>query len=242
MAIRLIVGLGNPGAEYEATRHNAGFWFVEAVARAAGASFSRERRFFGEVARARIAGADTWLLKPATFMNRSGQAVAALANFHRIGAPEVLVAHDELDLPPGTARIKRAGGSGGHNGLKDLAQAFGADTWRLRIGIGHPRTLGLSQEVVDFVLSRPRRDELDAIERTLPAAQAVLGLLVGGRFEAAMQQLHNDPAAGAVRGKPASAPELASAAAPGRPRPGGADRSRSESDQAAASDAPQRPA
>ena len=195
MSIRLIAGLGNPGSEYESTRHNAGFWLVDALARAHGASFARERRFFGEVARARIGRTDVWLLKPGTFMNRSGQAVAALANFHRIDTGQVLIAHDELDLPPGTIRLKRGGGSGGHNGLKDIAQALGADTWRLRIGIGHPRTLGLAQEVIDFVLARPRRDELDAIERALPAAQAAVDLLAEGRFEAAMQQLHSDPSA-----------------------------------------------
>lgn len=198
MSIRLIVGLGNPGDEYASTRHNAGFWFVDAVARAAGASFARERRFFGEAARARLDGADVWLLKPSTYMNRSGQSVAALANFHRITPAQVLVAHDELDLPPGTVRLKRGGGSGGHNGLKDIAQAFGADTWRLRIGIGHPRTLGLAQEVIDFVLARPRRDELEAIERALPAAQAVVGALAAGRFEPALHQLHNDPHARAA--------------------------------------------
>lgn len=206
MSIRLIVGLGNPGDEYEATRHNAGFWFVDALVRSAGASFSRERRFFGEVSRARLGDAEVLLLKPSTYMNRSGQAVAALAGFYRIAVPEVLIAHDELDLPPGTVRLKKGGGSGGHNGLKDIAAAFGADTWRLRIGIGHPRTLNLAQDVVDFVLARPRRDELEAIERALPAAQSVIAMLIAGRFEPAMQALHNDPAAGAVHKAPAAAP------------------------------------
>ena len=216
MSIRLIVGLGNPGPEYDATRHNAGFWFVESLARAANTAFARERKFFGEVARARMGAHEVWLLKPQTYMNGSGKSVASLAGFHRIPPAQTLIAHDELDLPPGTVRLKKGGGAGGHNGLKDIQSTWGADTWRLRIGIGHPRTLGLSQEVVDFVLGRPRREELALIERTLPAAQAVVPLLLEGRFEQAMQHLHADPAAGAAlpRPRPAKPPRSAEAAAP----------------------------
>lgn len=205
MSIRLIVGLGNPGPEYDATRHNAGFWFVDLLARAANAPFARERKFFGEVARARIGAHEVWLLKPQTYMNGSGKSVASLAGFHRIPPAQTLVAHDELDLPPGTARLKKGGGAGGHNGLKDIQSAWGADTWRLRIGIGHPRTLGLAQDVADFVLARPRREELPLIERTLPAAQAVVPLLLEGRFDQAMQLLHADPAAGAAPPRPKAA-------------------------------------
>ena len=153
--MRLIVGLGNPGAEYAETRHNAGFWLCERLARELGTSFARESRFHGAVAKARVAGADVWLLMPQTFMNRSGQAVRALTQFYRIEPTEMLVLHDELDLPPGQMRLKFGGGLGGHNGLKDITAHLGTqDYWRLRIGIGHP---GDRNEVVDYVLKPPRK-------------------------------------------------------------------------------------
>jgi PTH1 family peptidyl-tRNA hydrolase len=189
--IRLIVGLGNFGAEYEATRHNAGYWLVDAIARRAGARFSGERKFHGDVARIRLAGHDVWLLKPTTYMNRSGQSVVALALFYKILPTEILVAHDELDLPPGAIKLKRGGGTAGHNGLKDTqARLSTADFWRLRIGIGHPRSLQLEQDVADFVLHPPRRDELAAIDEAVGRGEGIVELLVEGRFEAAMLRLH----------------------------------------------------
>jgi PTH1 family peptidyl-tRNA hydrolase len=149
-APRLIVGLGNPGSDYAETRHNAGFWFCERLAHELGASFARESRYHGHVARARVGGQDIWLLMPQTFMNRSGQAVQALSHFYRIEPAAMLVVHDELDIPPGQMRLKFGGGLGGHNGLKDITAHLGTqDYWRLRIGIGHP---GDRDEVVDYVL------------------------------------------------------------------------------------------
>lgn len=189
--IRLIVGLGNFGAEYEATRHNAGYWLVDAIARRAGARFSGERKFHGDAARIRLAGRDVWLLKPTTYMNRSGQSVVALALFYKILPTEILVAHDELDLPPGAVKLKRGGGTAGHNGLKDTqARLSTADFWRLRIGIGHPRSLQLEQDVADFVLHPPRREERAAIDEAVGRGEGIVELLAEGRFEAAMLRLH----------------------------------------------------
>lgn len=189
--IRLIVGLGNPGPEHEHDRHNAGFWFVDAVARAHGGNFGKETRFFGEVARVRVGAEQVWLLKPSTWMNRSGQAVAGLAGFYRIQADQVLVAHDELDLMPGQSRLKKGGGSAGHNGLKDIsARLGGPEYWRLRFGIGHPRTLQLNQQVADFVLHRPAREDQAAIDEQIDCALRSLPDLVAGHFEAAMMKLH----------------------------------------------------
>ncbi|MCM5571781.1 aminoacyl-tRNA hydrolase [Burkholderiaceae bacterium FT117] len=189
--IGLIVGLGNPGPEHEHDRHNAGFWFVDAVARAHGGSFAKEAKFFGEVARVRIGHAQVWLLKPTTYMNRSGLAVAALAGFYRVAPDQVLVAHDELDLLPGQAKLKKGGGSAGHNGLKDItARLGGPGFWRLRLGIGHPRTLQLNQQVADFVLHRPSREDLQAIEGEIDRGLACLPDAVAGHFEAATMKLH----------------------------------------------------
>ncbi|MFZ4758246.1 MAG: aminoacyl-tRNA hydrolase [Burkholderiaceae bacterium] len=195
-AIRLIVGLGNPGPEHELDRHNAGFWYVEALARLHGGSWRRESRFHGEAARVTIGGAEAWLLKPSTYMNRSGQSVSALARFYKVAVGELLVVHDELDLPPGTIKLKRGGGSGGHNGLKDITAAMGgADYWRLRIGIGHPRDLYPGREVVDFVLQRPSRAEQQAIDDRMPAALDIVPMLVDGQWERAGQSLHTVPRA-----------------------------------------------
>ncbi len=189
--IRLIVGLGNPGRDYEDTRHNAGFWFVDALARQQSVALEKQSRFFGEAGRMNLAGQPIWLLKPTTFMNRSGQATAALAGFYRIVPSAVLVVHDELDLLPGTARLKHGGGHAGHNGLKDIQARLGSsDFWRLRLGIGHPRTLAMAQEVVDFVLHRPSREHTDAINERIDAALLCIPDLVQGRFEAAMKHLH----------------------------------------------------
>jgi len=190
-AIRLIVGLGNPGPEHEHDRHNAGYWFVDALARAHGASLAREAKFFGLVGRAQIGTGTVFLLKPTTWMNRSGQAVAAMANFYRIAPPEILVVHDELDLLPGQAKLKRAGGHAGHNGLRDIqAQIGSADFWRLRLGIGHPRSLQLEQEVVDFVLHRPSREHRRSIDEAIERGLEAVPLLVQGDAEAAMHRLH----------------------------------------------------
>jgi PTH1 family peptidyl-tRNA hydrolase len=191
MAIRLIVGLGNPGPEYEQTRHNAGFWLVDNLAIANGARLVRETRYQALAAKTTIKGADVWLLEPQTFMNRSGQSVGALAGFFKIAADEVLVVHDELDLAPGVARLKKGGSSGGHNGLKDITAALGTqDYWRLRIGIGHPRELGLKQAVVDFVLHRPRKEEQALIDEAIERSLSILPLFCSGDTAGAMLQLH----------------------------------------------------
>jgi len=187
MAIKLLVGLGNPGPEYENTRHNAGFWLAEAYVRESGASLKSEKGFFGKLGKTSAA----WVLMPMTFMNRSGDAVASLARFYKIAPEEILVVHDELDLLPGIAKIKKGGSNAGHNGLKDITAKLGtADFWRLRIGIGHPRSLGLRQEVIDFVLHPPRREEQDAIDDCLNRCLNVLPDALGGRMEAAMLKLH----------------------------------------------------
>lgn len=189
MPIRLIVGLGNPGPEYEQTRHNAGFWLVDQLA---GHRLVRESRYNALAAKTSIAGQEVWLLEPQTYMNRSGQSVGALARFYKIPADDILVVHDELDLPPGSAKIKKGGSSGGHNGLKDITAALGTqDYWRLRIGIGHPRTLNLQQPVVDFVLHRPRKEEQPLIDEAIGKSIEVIPMLCEGKFEAAMMKLHS---------------------------------------------------
>lgn len=194
MPIRLIVGLGNPGQEYEQTRHNAGFWLVDQLARnTPRCNLSRESKYNALAAKTVIAGQEVWLLEPQTFMNRSGQSVSALARFYKIQPDEVLVAHDELDLPPGVAKLKKGGSSGGHNGLKDITAALGTqDYWRLRIGIGHPRTLNLQQAVVDFVLHRPRKEEQPLIDEAIAKSLDIIPMLCEGKFEAATMQLHTN--------------------------------------------------
>ena len=191
-ALRLIVGLGNPGSDYAETRHNAGFWFCERLARELGTSFARESRYHGYVAKARVGGQDIWLLMPQTFMNRSGQAVQALAHFYRIDAAEMLVVHDELDLPPGQMRLKFGGGLGGHNGLKDItAHIATQDYWRLRVGIGHP---GDRNEVVNYVLKPPRREEREEVDAALDRALLAWPTLAKGEFNAATQKINSKPA------------------------------------------------
>ena len=188
MPIKLIAGLGNIGSEYEDTRHNAGFWFVDAYARMAGASLKAEKGFFGKVGKA----GGAFLVEPNTYMNRSGQAVAALATFYKIAPEEILVVHDELDLPPGAAKMKKGGGHAGHNGLKDIQARLGSsDFWRLRLGIGHPRELNLAQDVADFVLHKPGREHLAAIEDAIDRALGVMSDVTGGTMEAAMMKLHS---------------------------------------------------
>jgi len=186
--IQLIVGLGNPGQEYEATRHNAGFWWVDQICLAHGISLSGESKFFGRVGRVRSGGGEAWLLQPSTFMNASGRSVAAIARFYRIAPHHILVVHDELDLPPGSAKLKRGGGNGGHNGLKDITAQLGTpDYWRLRLGIGHP---GEKSAVVNFVLKPPAQDEALAIAQAVEQSTNVLPLLLEGNLEAAMLKLH----------------------------------------------------
>ncbi len=192
---RLVVGLGNPGPEYVATRHNAGFWLAESVAHKLGVELRRESRFHGLVASHRNGGPDSalWILLPQTFMNRSGQAVLALAHFYRILPDQILVLHDDLDIPPGTLRLKFGGGLGGHNGLKDIASHLGTqDFWRLRIGIGHP---GERNEVINFVLKPARGEEQALIDEALARAVAAWPLLAKGDYPNAMQKLNVRPAA-----------------------------------------------
>jgi PTH1 family peptidyl-tRNA hydrolase len=188
-AIRLIVGLGNPGREYEATRHNVGFLWVDELARLQRLSFKSEAKFHGLTARGQLHGHEVLLLKPQTFMNVSGRSVGALVQFYKIAPAEMLVVHDELDLPPGVARLKMGGGHGGHNGLKDIIAHLGSrDFWRLRIGIGHP---GDRDEVVKYVLNAPRREERELIEDAMQQAQNIAHLVIEGKTEAAMLKLHS---------------------------------------------------
>ncbi len=186
--IRLVVGLGNPGAQYEATRHNVGFWFVDALATDGRSSFRAEPKFQGELTRITLGGADLRLLKPLTYMNRSGQSVGRVARYFDLAPAQILVAHDELDLPVGTVRLKWSGGHAGHNGLRDTVASLGTqDFWRLRIGIAHPgdRTL-----VTGYVLGRPSRADAELIMDALSEVQALLAELAQGRFQLAMSRLH----------------------------------------------------
>lgn len=188
--IKLIVGLGNPGPQYEATRHNAGFWWVDQVCTETGSKLNLEAKFFGHVGKLNGVS-EVWLLKPTTFMNVSGRAVGAIAKFYKISPEQVLVIHDELDLPPGTAKLKKGGGHGGHNGLKDIAVQLGTpDFWRLRIGIGHP---GDKSQVANFVLHAPTRDEQTLIQQNIDQSTPLLPLLLQGKFEEAMLKLHTKP-------------------------------------------------
>ena len=186
-SIKLLVGLGNPGDKYEATRHNAGFWWIDQVAASTKSKLVLNSKLFGVVGKLKASN-DVWLLKPTTFMNASGKAVAALANYYKITPAQILVIHDELDLPPETAKLKKGGGHGGHNGLKDIAAALGTpDFWRLRLGIGHP---GDRNEVINFVLKAPLKDELTAINRCIDDSVNILPQLLSGDFENAMLKLH----------------------------------------------------
>ncbi len=188
--IKLIVGLGNPGREYEATRHNVGFWWVDELARMHNANFKADSKFHGLVAKSNLHGHEVHLLKPQTFMNVSGRAVGALANFYKFVPSQILVVHDELDLPPGSAKLKLGGGHGGHNGLKDIIAHLGSkDFWRLRIGVGHP---GDRAEVVNFVLNAPRKEEQVLIDEASRRAQDVAAQIIEGKLEAAMLKLHSN--------------------------------------------------
>ena len=202
MPIRLVVGLGNPGRGYEPTRHNAGFWFIDSLAQKTGAPpLKMESRFQALLTRAQIADREVWLMEPQTYMNLSGRAVGALAQFYKIDVEEILVVHDELDILPGLARLKKGGSTGGHRGLNDIASALGShDFWRLRLGIGHPRTSNPKMEVIDFVLQRPGSEELELINHSIGRGLDFISLICEGKFDVAMKGLHT-----ANRTEPSSA-------------------------------------
>jgi PTH1 family peptidyl-tRNA hydrolase len=189
--IQLIVGLGNPGTEYEKTRHNAGFWWVDAIAHAKRATWKKETKFSGWTSKVEEGGLDFALLKPATYMNESGRSVGKYLQFYKLEPGAMIVVHDELDLPPGTVRLKRGGGTGGHNGLEDLSEVLGTrDFWRLRIGIGHP---GHKDLVPDYVLKKARRDEQELIDPAFDRSLGLLPWLAKGRMQDAMAWLHTSP-------------------------------------------------
>ena len=187
--IKLVAGLGNPGTRYQATRHNAGFWLVDELARRQGGVFRADAKCNGEICRIDLAGHSLWLLKPMTFMNRSGQAIARLAGFYKISRPEILIVHDELDLPAGVVRLKRSGGHGGHNGLRDsILHLGGSDFPRLRLGIGRPDP---GKETVDYVLHRPSQGEQGLIEQAIDESLREFPLIITGQLEKAMHALHS---------------------------------------------------
>ena len=189
--IRLFVGLGNPGPEYEATRHNAGFWWVDALADKLGARLQPERAYHGLVARVNRPTGPIWLQQPMTYMNRSGQAVGPLARFFKIAPQEILVVHDELDLLPGQAKLKLGGSVAGHNGLKDIQAALGsADFWRLRLGIGHP---GVKSEVADYVLRKPAPDQREALHACIEQSLKASDLFIEGAMDRALAAIHAKP-------------------------------------------------
>ncbi len=186
--IKLFVGLGNPGTEYEATRHNAGFWWIDALARELKVHLSAERSYHGLVARTTLNGQTIWLLEPQTFMNVSGKSVAALARFFKIAPEEILVVHDELDVVPGQAKLKFGGSHAGHNGLRDIhAQLGTGDYWRLRLGIGHP---GVKSEVIHWVLKKPSPDQRTALEECIARTLKAVPNLVDGEMEKATLIVH----------------------------------------------------
>jgi PTH1 family peptidyl-tRNA hydrolase len=189
--IRLFVGLGNPGPEYEATRHNAGFWWLEALAGKLGARLQPERAYQALVARVNLAQGPVWLLEPMTYMNRSGVSVAALARFYKIAPEQILVVHDELDLQPGQAKLKFGGSAAGHNGLKDIHAMLGTpDFWRLRLGIGHP---GVKAEVVNYVLKKPSAEHREGIAKAIEQSLAASELLIAGEMDRALAAIHAQP-------------------------------------------------
>ena len=205
--IRLIAGLGNPGPEYAATRHNAGFWFVDEVADRLKVSLAPERSYSGLAARATVGGRPLWLLEPTTFMNLSGKSVAALARFFKIEPAEILVVHDELDLLPGQVKLKLGGSHAGHNGLKDIHAQLGPDYWRLRIGIGHP---GVKAQVIDYVLKKPLADQRVEIQKAIEQALSGLDLVLDGEMERATMKINARP----PKPKPEPKPERPVAATP----------------------------
>ncbi|MBT3346975.1 MAG: aminoacyl-tRNA hydrolase [Thiotrichales bacterium] len=189
MEISLIVGLGNPGPQYEPTRHNAGFWFLDYIVERYAAKFSIESKFHGHLSSITVAGKKVWLLKPTTFMNRSGQAVAAVASYYKIAVDNILVAHDELDLAPGQLKLKQGGGHAGHNGLRDIISHLGSDFLRLRIGIDRPQISG--RPVVDYVLGNPSKAARKEIDEAIDDAERALDMLAVGDLQKAMNRLHS---------------------------------------------------
>ena len=190
MSIKLIVGLGNPSKEYEQTRHNAGFWFIDELAWQWKVSLKEDKKYFGEVARVSRAEGDVWLLKPLTIMNLSGKAVGALAQFYKIKPEEILAVHDELDIPCGRIRLKRGGGNGGHNGLKDIQAKLGtADFYRLRLGIDHPGDKAL---VSAYVLNKPSAEDKQKIDEAIGKSLQGLPLIMEGKWEEATRFLHSN--------------------------------------------------
>lgn len=188
MAIKLIVGLGNPTRQHERDRHNVGFWFIDRLASKLRVTLSRDAKYHALIARVAHSSGDVWLMQPQTYMNLSGKAVGALARFFKIPPEEILVAHDEMDFEPGTARLKKGGGSGGHNGLRDIQAQLGSqNTWRLRFGIGHPSDKSI---VPDYVLSSPAPADREAIEEALDRCLELSDLLIAGEMGAAMLKLH----------------------------------------------------
>jgi PTH1 family peptidyl-tRNA hydrolase len=190
LPLQLVVGLGNPGAEHEDTRHNAGFWFVDEMARRYDLRLKPERRYNAEAGRGEIAGRPLWFLKPMGYMNRSGQSVRAFCDYLQLPSDQLLVVHDELDLPPGVARRKRGGGAGGHNGMKDVIAHLGEDFWRLRIGIGHP---GHRELVIGYVLERPGSVEQRLMREAIELAVAEFPRLLMEGAEKMMNRLHTSP-------------------------------------------------
>ncbi len=193
---KLIVGLGNPGTKHEKDRHNAGFWLLDEIARLHQGNWQDDPKFFGQISKVKLGPEDTYLLKPSTFMNRSGQAVAALCRFHNINPDSMLIVHDELDLKPGVARLKWAGGLGGHNGLKDISAHMNTnDYWRLRLGIGHPRDSEEGKrnlDVADYVLKKPRLEEQIDIDRAMSCFLKVMPLIAKSDMNAATMELHSN--------------------------------------------------
>lgn len=186
--IKLFVGLGNPGPEYESTRHNAGFWWLDEVARALKTPLLMDKSYYGLVGRTAVNGQTVWLLKPQTFMNLCGKSVAALAHFYKIQPQEILVAHDELDIVPGEAKLKLGGSHAGHNGLRDIHAQLGTDDyWRLRLGVGHP---GVKSEVINWVLKKPSLDHRIAIDQSIDRALKALPHLLAGEMDKATMLVH----------------------------------------------------
>lgn len=186
--IQLIAGLGNPGGEYEKTRHNVGFWFIDQMVSQHNLTLKNETKFLGDVAKLNTSAGNIWLIKPMTFMNRSGQSIAKLAQFYKIKPEQILVVHDELDLSPGVVKLKKGGGHGGHNGLRDsIAQLGSKDFYRLRLGIGHP---GSKEQVVGFVLGKTPQSEKNLIESAIDKSMASIDLILQGDMQKAMNQLH----------------------------------------------------
>jgi PTH1 family peptidyl-tRNA hydrolase len=215
--IKLFVGLGNPGPEYEATRHNAGFWWIDALSQELKAPLSLDKNYHGQVARTTVNGQTVWLLKPLTFMNLSGKSVAALARFFKISPGEVLVAHDELDIVPGQAKLKFGGSHAGHNGLRDIhAQLGSADYWRLRIGVGHP---GVKAEVINWVLKKPSQEHRDAIEDCMARSLKAVPDLLRGEMEKATMLIHTSQPPRPKPPRPAAPPDAAAVTAASVPKP-----------------------